>query len=182
MLLFFLLFYKITFRGPPQGSQSGPKFANPDIAYILQPLTGTSPHDLTQYTHAMSLSSAKVDSFNIKRSMGFPTLHFRCLAATMWSCAQLVANVMTTQQLNNCIMPVHSLLYRVYTQMNGAVSIVNTIETAPFICVCPVHMAYDKCQNVIITSADFTFSAIARNPSVRQPVWQPPGSGKRTLT
>ena len=27
-----------------------------------------------------------------------------------------------------------------HTQQNGAVSIVNTIETAPFFCVCPVYL------------------------------------------
>jgi hypothetical protein len=31
------------------------------------------------------------------------------------------------------------MLYTGHTQQNGAVSIVNTVDTAPFFCVCPVY-------------------------------------------
>ena len=33
-------------------------------------------------------------------------------------------------------------IYTGHTQKNGAVSIVNTIKTAPFFCVCPVYPPY----------------------------------------
>ena len=33
----------------------------------------------------------------------------------------------------------YQMVYTGYTQKNGAVSIVNTIEPAPFFCVCPVY-------------------------------------------
>ena len=35
------------------------------------------------------------------------------------------------------------LYYTGNTQKNGAILIVNTIKTAPFVCVCPVYMLRD---------------------------------------
>jgi hypothetical protein len=37
--------------------------------------------------------------------------------------------------------------YTGHTQKNGAVSIVNSFETAPFFCVCPV---YARVKNIVI--------------------------------
>jgi hypothetical protein len=41
--------------------------------------------------------------------------------------------------------------YTEYTQKTGAVSIVNTIETKPFFCVCPVYI-YDYLKRLVFIS------------------------------
>jgi hypothetical protein len=82
----------------------------------------------------------------------------------------LTVVIKRSQKTHECTMPcipflkgnyVILKLYTGYTQTNGAVSILNTIETAPFFCVCPVY-SYNHSHNRshVIFPMDFSLCCI----------------------